>query len=257
MMSLYSNIAEWDDSAGKEAFETAKARFYAEINGLPCRVCSPGPDIFIDKIDWNPDIDHQLVVELEHAKNQQYQISSSTGSGWDKNIPCSGWEDDDDANIDPWEKGVKQMQRERESKWQAPWRLEDCFLKVVDTTCQVEEQKNLRDDDANMDPWEEGVRQMQRARESDWHANTDPWEQGVRQMQRERESEWHANTDPWEQGVRQMQRERESEWHAPWRLEDCFHKIVDKTCEVEGQKNSRDDHHHQQGNGYQRRRKQR
>ncbi|KAL5827319.1 hypothetical protein ACOSQ3_019154 [Xanthoceras sorbifolium] len=58
------NVLDWDDSAGNEAFQNAKKRFWAEINGLPCDISLPDPDIYIDEINWNPDIDPELIRDL-------------------------------------------------------------------------------------------------------------------------------------------------------------------------------------------------
>ncbi|GFY96179.1 hypothetical protein Acr_11g0004850 [Actinidia rufa] len=62
---LYENILKWNDSAGEEAFLNAKNRFWAEINGLPCDIASPDPDIYIDKIDWDSEVDPELFLDLE------------------------------------------------------------------------------------------------------------------------------------------------------------------------------------------------
>lgn len=63
---MYSNnVLNWDDSAGKEAFNNAKNRFWAEINGFPCNISLPDPDIYIDEINWDPDIDPELIKNLE------------------------------------------------------------------------------------------------------------------------------------------------------------------------------------------------
>lgn len=62
---LYDNILKWDDSAGKEAFRNAKDRFYAKIHGLPCDIQLPKPDLYIDQVDWNSEIDQDLILELE------------------------------------------------------------------------------------------------------------------------------------------------------------------------------------------------
>ncbi|CAL5420760.1 unnamed protein product [Camellia sinensis] len=62
---LYDNVLKWNDSAGEEAFHNAKNRFWAEINGFPCDISLPNPDIHIDKIDWNSNIDPELLLDLE------------------------------------------------------------------------------------------------------------------------------------------------------------------------------------------------
>ncbi|XP_010543502.1 PREDICTED: aspartate and glycine-rich protein [Tarenaya hassleriana] len=68
-MYLYENVAKWNDSAGEEAFKNAKARFWAEINGLPCDISLPDPDIYIDDVDWNAEVDPELILDLEHDTN--------------------------------------------------------------------------------------------------------------------------------------------------------------------------------------------
>ncbi|KAI3471336.1 hypothetical protein Pfo_030701 [Paulownia fortunei] len=64
-MHLYENVIKWNDSAGEEAFSNAKKRFWAEINGLPCDISLPDPDLYIDEIDWDSEIDPELLPDLE------------------------------------------------------------------------------------------------------------------------------------------------------------------------------------------------
>ncbi|KAE8679332.1 U4/U6 small nuclear ribonucleoprotein PRP4-like protein-like [Hibiscus syriacus] len=64
-MYLYDNVVQWNDSAGEEAFRNAKNRFWAEINGLPCDIILPDPDSYTDKIDWDSEIDSELLMDLE------------------------------------------------------------------------------------------------------------------------------------------------------------------------------------------------
>ncbi|XP_065857404.1 uncharacterized protein [Euphorbia lathyris] len=63
-MFLYDNIVQWKDSACEEAFHDAKRRYWADLNGLPCDIPLPGPDIHIDEIDWNSKIDPELYLDL-------------------------------------------------------------------------------------------------------------------------------------------------------------------------------------------------
>ncbi|XP_004136680.1 uncharacterized protein LOC101209753 isoform X1 [Cucumis sativus] len=67
-MYLYDNVVKWNDSAGEEAFHNAKSRFWAEINGLPCDISLPDPDIYIDEIDWNCNVDPDLMLDLEREQ---------------------------------------------------------------------------------------------------------------------------------------------------------------------------------------------
>ncbi|KAF8395771.1 hypothetical protein HHK36_019722 [Tetracentron sinense] len=68
-MSSNENVAQWNDSAGEEAFQNAKNRFWAEINGLPYDVSVPNQDIYIDEVDWNSEIDPDLLLDLDKKKN--------------------------------------------------------------------------------------------------------------------------------------------------------------------------------------------
>ncbi|CAH1445800.1 unnamed protein product [Lactuca virosa] len=61
---LYENIMKWNDSAGEEAFQTAKHNFHAQIHGLPCDIKPHNPDLYIDQIDWNEKTNHDLVLDL-------------------------------------------------------------------------------------------------------------------------------------------------------------------------------------------------
>ncbi|KAF3975785.1 hypothetical protein CMV_000979 [Castanea mollissima] len=68
------NVLSWDDSAGKVAFQNAKKRFWAEINGLLCDISLPDPDMYIDEIDWNTNIGPELIKELdEELQNMQQE----------------------------------------------------------------------------------------------------------------------------------------------------------------------------------------
>ncbi|KAG8362715.1 hypothetical protein BUALT_BualtUnG0048500 [Buddleja alternifolia] len=59
-MHLYDNVIKWNDSAGEEAFSNAKKRFWAEINGLSCDIPLPDPDLYIDEINWDSEIDQEF-----------------------------------------------------------------------------------------------------------------------------------------------------------------------------------------------------
>ncbi|KAL0404866.1 UNVERIFIED_CONTAM: hypothetical protein Sradi_2127400 [Sesamum radiatum] len=64
-MHLYENVIKWNDSAGEEALSNAKKRFWAKINGLPCDISLPDPDLYIDKIDWDSEVDPQMQSDIE------------------------------------------------------------------------------------------------------------------------------------------------------------------------------------------------
>lgn len=98
---LYDNVLQWNDSAGEEAFRNAKNRFWAQINGLPCDIALPDPDIYIDKIDWDCSIDPELLLDLEREPvssddcTQTENVSSLGNSLLMLNQPfsCNGWGD--------------------------------------------------------------------------------------------------------------------------------------------------------------------
>jgi hypothetical protein len=97
-MYLYENVVQWNDSAGEEAFHNAKNRFWAEINGLPCNISLPDPDIYIDQIDWNSNVDPELLLDLEREPKDVDETSKGEevviiGNPLLLNQPfsCAGW----------------------------------------------------------------------------------------------------------------------------------------------------------------------
>lgn len=49
----FDRAVEWNNSAAEEeAFRKAKLRYWSEMNGEPCEIPLPYPDMCIDKIDW-------------------------------------------------------------------------------------------------------------------------------------------------------------------------------------------------------------
>ncbi|GLT95889.1 hypothetical protein SLE2022_135460 [Rubroshorea leprosula] len=99
-MYLYDNVVKWNDSAGEEAFHNAKNRFWAEINNLPCDITLPDPDIYIDEIDWNSEIDPELIRDLEREpkvpdetdKKENVLILGSALLS-NQSFSCTGWGD--------------------------------------------------------------------------------------------------------------------------------------------------------------------
>lgn len=62
---LYDNVVKWDDSAGEEAFHNAKKRFLAKMHGIPCDMSLPNPDLYIDEVDWDSEVDPELLLDLD------------------------------------------------------------------------------------------------------------------------------------------------------------------------------------------------
>ncbi|CAF2361622.1 unnamed protein product [Brassica napus] len=66
-MHLYERVVQWDDSAGEDAFNKAKSHYWAEINGVSCDLPLPDPDVYIDDVDWDAQVDNELVLDLERG----------------------------------------------------------------------------------------------------------------------------------------------------------------------------------------------
>ncbi|KAL4587462.1 hypothetical protein LXL04_000333 [Taraxacum kok-saghyz] len=108
---LYDNVIKWNDSAGKEAFQTAKNKFYANIHGLPFNNRLPDPDIYIDNIDWDSEVDPTLILDLDSdsvvpdsgSKEEQVVIFGSSFPPSYQSFSPYGWgdSDDDDKKKDP------------------------------------------------------------------------------------------------------------------------------------------------------------
>ncbi|KAL3819748.1 hypothetical protein ACJIZ3_005653 [Penstemon smallii] len=67
---LYEDVINWDDSAGEEAFSNAKKRFWAQINGLSCDISLPNPDLYIDEINWDSEINPELNSDNLETENE-------------------------------------------------------------------------------------------------------------------------------------------------------------------------------------------
>ncbi|KAL6272801.1 hypothetical protein ACE6H2_023493 [Prunus campanulata] len=125
-MYLYENIVQWNDSAGEEAFNNAKSRFWAEINGLHCSISLPDPDIYIDDIDWNSSIDPELVLDLEREpkpsddKTQEDAVILGNPLLLNQSFSCTGWGDEEEdfknkENPENWNRGWNEDNKEN------PW----------------------------------------------------------------------------------------------------------------------------------------
>ncbi|KAF8403727.1 hypothetical protein HHK36_011831 [Tetracentron sinense] len=101
VMSYHENVVQWNDSAGEEAFNNAKKRFWAEINGLPCNISLPDPDIYIDEVDWNSEIDPELLLDLdkkpvvsdEEEKDSKVELLGDYLFYLNQPVVCTGWGD--------------------------------------------------------------------------------------------------------------------------------------------------------------------
>ncbi|KAH6803459.1 hypothetical protein C2S51_031706 [Perilla frutescens var. frutescens] len=151
----YPSVLNWDGSAGKEALENAKQRFWAMINGLPCDNPLPDPNMYIDEIDWNPYLDPEVMADLdlqvfnpdeaqkveqletineevEYAQIQQnknqhtgdnpWERDHVLGTGSSKDVPSWGrWGDAVNLrNDDPWEQSCQKLvDSSKDSAWRS------------------------------------------------------------------------------------------------------------------------------------------
>ncbi|OVA12780.1 hypothetical protein BVC80_1375g8 [Macleaya cordata] len=112
MAYYYENIVKWDDTAGEVAFNNAKARFWAEMNGLPCDdIPLPDPDMYIDEIDWNTKIDPELQSDLDKQQlpsdDENEEDNDGSGNVWfqgdalyfmNQPVVCTGWGEDEEIH---------------------------------------------------------------------------------------------------------------------------------------------------------------
>ena len=108
IMFCHKNILSWDDSAGEEALQNAKKRFWVKVNNLPCEISLPDPDIYIDEIDWSTKIDHGLIKELDEVYFSPDEGEENSNLGYENNrikksvsVPSEGNYMNQENN--PWE----------------------------------------------------------------------------------------------------------------------------------------------------------
>lgn len=152
-MYCHNNILSWDDSAGEEAFQNAKKRFWAKINGLQCDISLPDPDVYIGDIDWNPTIDSELIKELDQNCFAPDEEERNT-KVWRKNkktknsvsVPSEGHNMNHENNDNPLECNNMQDSGASKNKAQGWNQWED----------NKNDSRNLSNGD---NPWEPGLTQ--------------------------------------------------------------------------------------------------
>ncbi|KAK4771694.1 hypothetical protein SAY87_032226 [Trapa incisa] len=133
-MLWHEGVLKWDDAAGEEAFQNAKNQFWAKINGLQCQISLPEHDIYIEKVNWNPQMDAELIMEVDRAyfnpavSEEATELNdnvSSNGNPWKrksmecegKDMKCEAWGtpqwrspsvNNSQNDTNPWEKGNNQ-----------------------------------------------------------------------------------------------------------------------------------------------------
>ncbi|XP_021891057.1 uncharacterized protein LOC110809505 [Carica papaya] len=97
-MHLYDNVVQWNDSAVEEAFNNAKSRYWAAINGLPCNISLPDPDTYIDEIDWDSEVNPELILDLEREPEDLAEVDKGDNGVilcnsllLNQTFSCTGW----------------------------------------------------------------------------------------------------------------------------------------------------------------------
>lgn len=155
-MYLYDNVVKWNDSAGEEAFHNAKNRYWAKINNLPCGISPPDPDIYIDEIDWNSEVDPELLRGLERGNNDTSEVDKKenvileTALLSSQLFSCTGWGDAEDefAKADSKCENFEKPSGHECQVWDAPWQWnqegtfhESNFIKAQDWGATDETQR--------------------------------------------------------------------------------------------------------------------
>ncbi|KAL3537571.1 hypothetical protein ACH5RR_000937 [Cinchona calisaya] len=197
-MYCNENVVKWDDSAGEEAFHNAKTRYWEKINGIPCETPLPDQDVYIDDIDWNPDIDPGLISDLD----QEYFNPNETENNEKIKIAIKGF-DNPDPGCDPdninnlWERfpshGVNTLKGASSS-----WGKND---KLV----------NLKNSN---NPWEQSSETVESLKNNSWKRRGDEssgWNQELRYNKQYSDAN-NFNNDSWNRGCQDVGYNGEMGW---------------------------------------------
>ncbi|KAI3425605.1 Cytokinin dehydrogenase [Psidium guajava] len=205
LLSYHDNICHWDDSAAEEAFQNAKKRFWADVNGLPCDISLPDPDSYMDKINWNQAIDPELIKDLDKQYFNPDDVEEDEEMGSKKKrvwnlvgSPCDRCDVNLKKSRNPWE--INNLHHGEEVK-NVAWSTNSCDK-------ETREPGHLHSDD---NPWEQSNSQGNWVRkENEWAdgVNISGWNQwgGDPNQQNSRNSE---NDEKWAKTALNS-----SEWNA-------------------------------------------
>ncbi|KAK4372088.1 hypothetical protein RND71_007472 [Anisodus tanguticus] len=218
-MYCYDNVVKWDDSAGQEALDDAKRRYWAWLSGVHPQSPPPNPDMYIDKVDWDSTIDPELILDLDREYFNPNEPETSIKS---ENNLVSGctlvWEDKTGDNENAWESGNVQSSKtgdNGENPWESgnvqgsktgdngenPWERANVqgsktFEDVEQTWNEWDNSANIKDDD----PWERSCPKTQgnlkntawggRGNESGWNTGLN-YENGFRCVDNTFSNLWH------------------------------------------------------------------
>ncbi|KAL8467594.1 hypothetical protein ACS0TY_031003 [Phlomoides rotata] len=98
---LHLKAMEWNDIAGKEAFNNAKRRFWSHKHHFSCDMPLPDPELYICNIDWDSKIDmDQLDLDCISSSEDDEGpdfIGDPLAPETYRAIVPTGWGDDIDA----------------------------------------------------------------------------------------------------------------------------------------------------------------
>ncbi|KAM1049427.1 hypothetical protein ACFX13_029150 [Malus domestica] len=199
-----SMVLNWNDSGAEEAFQSAKKRFWADINGLPFDASLPDPNIYIDAIDWNPNIDPALIKEVDR---EYFAPDEGEGEGkiWqtNKKAKYSDFVPPDEHNTVP---------DTHTNSWECD-NIQDSGH-LINKAPGRNQWKTNRDD-----PWERGITQGDGTTETEKNA----WEdrrnesRGWNQMEDSitAPKSWDNGVNPWEGGCQDVASVKGSRWADP------------------------------------------
>ncbi|TMW89539.1 hypothetical protein EJD97_017056 [Solanum chilense] len=167
-MDCYENVVKWDDSAGQEAFNVAKRRYWAKISGFPPQDPPPNPDLYIDEVDWDSAIDPELILDLDREYFNPNEVKNSVKSENNLDPGCTlVWEDKTaDNGENPWGSGDVQGSKTA-ANGENPWESGN-----VQDSKPVGNREN---------PWESASIEDTKQTWNEWYTpvnikNDNPWE---------------------------------------------------------------------------------
>ncbi|PIN16887.1 hypothetical protein CDL12_10462 [Handroanthus impetiginosus] len=157
----HPRVQNWDDSAGKEAFQNAKQRYWAMINGLPSDNPLPDPDIYVDEIDWNSYTDPQLMADLDLQDFDPDKLQTVEKlETISEEAECAQTQDDKNQpiNDNPWERSIANATGSLKDVVQGWGRWDDS------------------EDPKNDNPWEQSCSQpVDSLKDNAWRSGNESW----------------------------------------------------------------------------------
>ncbi|KAG8391164.1 hypothetical protein BUALT_Bualt01G0159300 [Buddleja alternifolia] len=174
----YPSVLNWDASAGKEALQDAKQRYWAMINGFPCDNPLPDPDMYVDEVDWNPFIDPELMEDLDLQvidPDDMQNIDKLETISEEVGCVQAQYNTNQSTNYNPWESNNVQG-----------------TVSVKDTVqgwSRWDDSVNLKNDN----PWEQSCNKP-----ADSLKNDNPWEQSCNKPADSlKDNAWRSGNESW------------------------------------------------------------